>query len=81
MAETSEVGVAIADEEPSVIFFFFMEASDLVFRVRLPFIKSFKVGASWPIKGLTETGAYLISCPLVLLVKDSASILWRKGDE
>jgi hypothetical protein len=23
----------------------------------------------------------LISCPLVLLVKDSASILWRKGDE
>jgi hypothetical protein len=50
MVDISGVGVAVADEEPSVIFFFFLEASDLVFWVCLPFIESFKVGALLSVK-------------------------------
>jgi hypothetical protein len=75
MTEISGVGVAVADGEPPVIFFLFLETNDLVLRVCLSFIKSFNVGALWTIKGLTETGEYSIGCPLALLAKSVTSTL------
>lgn len=42
MAEISRVGVAVGDWEPPVVLFFFLETSDLVLWVCLPFMKSFK---------------------------------------